>query len=212
MKKVFIFAMSLIMMVVASSEFTYARSDSRGNDKGQSSSHNNSKPQSNSKPQTYRKGDSHPAGSYNKRPVTYERYSKPKVVNKLPPSKYPIRHNGVDYYRNGSKYYKRVNDRYILSPLPFGIRIPIIPPIHSIFRFNNLMYYIAEGIIYQETSNNQYMVVEPQPGMVIPELPMINVSQVNIDGMIYFEHDGILYKQIPTVTGLQYEVIGSLYN
>ncbi|MFI3289615.1 MAG: DUF6515 family protein [Rikenellaceae bacterium] len=187
MKRTVLLILSLLFMVVASSEFTYAKS---------------SKQPSQSKPQTTQ--------SYKGKPVTVVKSSKPKSVAKLPATKYPIKHNGVEYYRSGSKFYKNVNGRFVLTVLPFGLRVPIIPAVHTIFRFNNINYYSSEGVIYQEAGNNEYVVVEPQVGMVVPELPMVNVSEVSIDNMIYFEFDGILYKQIPTVSGLQYEVVGTL--
>ncbi len=186
MKRTVLIILSLLFMVMANSEFTYAKGSKQ--------------PQS--KPQTTQ--------SYKGKPVTVVKSPKPKSVAKLPPTKYPIKHNGVNYYRNGSKFYKQVNGRFVLTVLPFGLRVPIIPAVHTIFRFNNINYYSSEGVIYQEAGNDEYVVVEPQVGMVVPELPMVNVSEVSIDGMVYFEFDGILYKQVPTVSGLQYEVVGTL--
>ncbi len=202
MKRVILLSLSLLFMLSAGSELTYAA----GNNKQPSSKTSKTVKSPSSKQPT------HSSSSYKGKPVTVVKSSKPKTVSKLPPTKHPVKHNGVDYYRSGSKFYKKVNNRYVITTLPFGIRVPIIPAIHSIFRFNNINYYSAEGVIYRETTNNQYEVVEPQIGMVVPELPMVNVNQVSIDGMIYFEFEGLLYKQIPTVSGVQYEVVGSLYD
>lgn len=201
MKKVIIFTLSLLLTIAASGEQTFAKSSKSSPQ--QSSKSSSSRPSSNN-------NSSRPT-SYKGKPVTIVKDSRPKSVSKLPATKYPIKHNGVNYYRSKSKYYKMVNGKYIWTPPPFGLRVPIIPAIHTIFRFNNINYYSSEGVIYREYGN-EYEIVEPQMSMVVPELPMVNVSQVNIDGMTYFEFDGILYKQIPTVSGIQYKVIGSLYD
>lgn len=141
---------------------------------------------------------------------TVVKAAKTKEVSKLPSKSVTVRLKGVDYYRSGSKYYKKVGLRYVLTPPPFGLRVSIIPAIHTIIRFNNINYYCAEGVIYRPTSGDEFEVVEPQIGMVVPQLPEVNVQEVIIDGKIYFEFDNILYKQIPTTSGLQYEVIGTL--
>ena len=47
-------------------------------------------------------------------------------------------------------------------------------------------------------------------GTIVPELPEDDVEKVMIDDKTYLEYDGVLYKEIPTETGLQYEVIGQL--
>lgn len=200
MKKIILVTLSLFVMLSAGGEYAYAN----GNKQPQQSSKSSNQSSKSSK--------SSIPSSYKGKPVTVVKSSKPKTVNKLPATKYPVKHNGSQYYNNKSKYYKYSNGKYIWTPPPFGLRVSIIPAIHSIFRFNNINYYCSEGVIYQQASNNEYVVVEPQMGMVVPELPMVNVNQVSIDGNIYFEFDGILYKQIPTVSGIQYEVIGSLYD
>ncbi len=214
MKKNILIIFSLLFMVVAGGNSAYAQT-SKSNSK-QSISSNDNRNSSSSKKTTSSKnvttnkkvtiGKSTPV----QKPVTVVKNSKTKMVNKVPSKAVTVRVKGSDYYRNGSRYYKYVNSKYVLTMPPFGLRVSIIPALHTIFRFNNYNYYCADGVIYQATSNDQFEVVQPQVGMVLPELPVVNVSEVVIDGMVYFEFDNILYKQIPTTSGLQYEVIGTL--
>lgn len=187
MKKIILITFSLLLIVAVGSSDIYAQSKSSK----QSSKQQTSKTTSG-------------------KTVTVVKDSKPKTVSKVPTKAVTVRFKGANYYRNGSKYYKMVGTKYVLTPPPFGLRVSIIPAIHTVFRFNNINYYCAEGVIYQPTSDDQFEVVQPEIGMVVPELPEVNVREVNIDGTIYFEFEGILYKQIPTATGVQYKVSGSL--
>ena len=57
---------------------------------------------------------------------------------------------------------------------------------------------------------NEYEVVEPSVGTVVPELPENDVEVVTIDGETYYEFDDILYKPLVTKEGVQYEVVGRL--
>ncbi len=215
MKKSILITLSLLVMVVMGSGETFAQNN-RSNSNQQSISKNDNRNSSSRKKVSSSKhptsnrdvkiGNSKPMS----KPVTIVKNSKRKVVNKVPPKAVTVRANGINYYRNGSRYYKYVNSRYVLTMPPFGLRVSIIPALHTIFRYNNLNYYCADGVIYRSTSNDQFEVIQPQVGMIIPELPVVNVSEVVIDGMVYFEFEGILYKQIPTQSGLQYEVMGSL--
>lgn len=133
-----------------------------------------------------------------------------KEVKRLSSKKTSVKYGGVTFHVDNGKYYKYTNSRYVPVAPPKGLRVTVIPP-HSIaFRLNNILYHCCAGVIYREIASNQYEVVEPTSGMIVPELPEVNVRKVNIDGKIYFEFDNILYKQIPTATGLQYEIVGSL--
>ncbi|MFI3317680.1 MAG: DUF6515 family protein [Rikenellaceae bacterium] len=146
--------------------------------------------------------------------ISYAQKQKPsqpaKVVKKVPRKNTPITYKGNNYFLSHKKFYKPSGGKFTIVRPPFGMRVPIIPAVHLAFVFNSQRYYSAKGVIYQEVDNNEYVVVEPQAGMVVPELPEANVNTVEINGKTYYEFDTILYKQIPTVDGLQYEVVGSL--
>lgn len=133
-----------------------------------------------------------------------------KEVKKLPSNHLTVQHNKTYLHVNNGRYYKRVNSSYVLVTPPIGLRVISLPKTRILFRYNNRSYYSSQGVIYVDANNGEYEVVQPEVGMIVPELPEVNVSEVTIDGKIYFEFDGILYKQIPTEYGLQYEVIGTL--
>lgn len=183
MKKLILFSLSLFLLTVVSNQDASARTTSSKKETKVTVQPTSSK--------TTVKA---PTTSSKKTTVTYT----------------PVKHNGVSYYVNGSKYYKKVNSRYVLVTPPIGLRVSILPALYSLLTYNNRNYYYSDGVVYQQY-NNEYTVVKPEEGMVIPALPDVNVREVVIDGMIYFEFDGVLYKQIPTTSGLQYQVIGNLY-
>lgn len=139
--------------------------------------------------------------------------SKQKTISKLPSKKYTmVQHKGVSYYKSNNKYYKIIGGKYVLTTPPKGFRVSVLPALYTTFMFNNIKHFCAEGIVYKSVGANSYEVVEPQMDMLVPELPEFNVRQVNIDGTIYFEFEGTLYKQVPTASGVQYQVSGSLNN
>ena len=72
-----------------------------------------------------------------------------------------------------------------------------------------LPHYYYRGVYYRQV-NNEYEVVEPSVGTVVPELPENDVEVVTIDGETYYEFDDILYKPLVTKEGVQYEVVGRL--
>ncbi len=153
----------------------------------------------------------------NKAPVTVVKSTKPKVVTKVPAKQSAtIKFGGKDYVRHNSKYYIQNGLKLQLVPPPFGLRVYSLPAAFTSFVFNSAMFYIADGMIYRSVANSasgsEYEVVAPEIGMVVPQIPDVNVSQVLVDGQTLFMFDSYLYKQIPTATGLQYEVVGMLSN
>lgn len=146
-----------------------------------------------------------------KSPVTVVKSPKTKVVSRLPKQNTPLKYNGKSYYVHNNKYYRPSGAKFVLTAPPFGLRVSVLPAVNLVFRFDNRNYYCAEGVIYEE-SGNDYVVVEPQMGMIVPELPQLGVSEVLIDGVLYSKYDNILYKQIPTTSGIQYQVAGTLEN
>ncbi len=182
MKKIILTTFSALLIVVSSSDFASAKSDKKSN----------------------------VTTIVNNKKVTIIKDSKPKVVSKLPAKSVTMQFKGANIYKDGYKYYKKVDSKFVVIAPPIGLRVSIIPAIHTIFKFNNINYYCSEGVIYKATEDDQFEVVQPEVGMIVPELPEVNVREVNIDGTIYFEFEGLLYKQIPTESGLQYKVSGSL--
>lgn len=137
--------------------------------------------------------------------------AKPKIANRVPTkNSMVVNFNNRDYIRHNSKYYTKRGSRYLRMSPPFGLHVAALPIIHTSFVFNDRTYYQSEGVIYRPLANSQseYEVVKPEVGMVVPALPEVNVSQVIIEGVTYFEFENLLYKQIPTSGGVHYEVVG----
>lgn len=200
----------LALMLTCGGSFTSA--DAAQREKTTTSNSSNSKSSSNSKVVTTTTQKTTTIKSpVSKSNVTVVNYPKVKSVNKVSPkTSVSIKFNGLEFFVSDNKYYKLVNSKYIWVMPPVGLKVSVLPTVRLSFNFNNRVYYSSGGAIYQEVAGNQYEVVAPEIGMIVPELPEVNVSQVSIDNMIYFEYDNTLYKQIPTQSGLMYEVVGFL--
>ncbi|MFI3259967.1 MAG: DUF6515 family protein [Rikenellaceae bacterium] len=142
--------------------------------------------------------------------MTVVRPSKVHSINRLPRRYDHLYFGGGSYYRHKSKFYKRWGARYVLVPPPFGMRLAVLPALYTIFEFNQRDYYCCDGIIYAEVDGDEFEVVEPQMGMVVPQLPKVGVQEVEIDNMIYYEFEGYLYREVLTEFGKQYKVAGSV--
>jgi hypothetical protein len=116
---------------------------------------------------------------------------------------------GKKYHYQNGYYYSFFGNAYNIVPAPIGIRINLLPVGYKQIFVLGVPYFYYKGTYYKKVKNT-YETVAPTVGTVVPELPDEDVEKVMIDDNTYYEYDGILYKQIPTETGLQYEVIGNL--
>jgi hypothetical protein len=63
------------------------------------------------------------------------------------------------------------------------------------------VYYIkVEG-------SESYKVVLPPKGTIVPSLPD-GAEKTQIDGITYFEYQGVLYKEVIIDQAVKYEVVG----
>ncbi|MFI3268436.1 MAG: DUF6515 family protein, partial [Rikenellaceae bacterium] len=144
-------------------------------------------------------------------PVKVVRKPNQAYIQYLPSRHVVERHNGISYYRCGARYYRRINSRYVVVPPPAGLIVSLAASILDIILFDDMRYYYSDGIMYRRINNsNNYMVIEPEYGMIVPELPDVNVSEVYIDGITYYEFNEVLYLPIPTAVGVQYQVSGNI--
>jgi hypothetical protein len=75
----------------------------------------------------------------------------------------------------------------------------------------NTPFYYYQGVYYrQDLIYNNYEVVAPPMGAIVPELPDFDVREVVISGRVYLEYDNVLYKEVVTQYGIQYQVMGTL--
>jgi hypothetical protein len=121
-----------------------------------------------------------------------------------------VTYRGIDYSYDNGRYYRVNNGAYIVTAPPRGIRVSIIPSGFLTLMVGTLPYYYYGGVYYREIATDNYEVVDPPMGAIVPELPADDVRAVVIGGKTYFEYDNILYKTVVTSSGVQYKVIGTL--
>ncbi|MFI3331420.1 MAG: DUF6515 family protein [Rikenellaceae bacterium] len=122
-----------------------------------------------------------------------------------------IKNNNLGLTILNGRYYKPgPGNKSVLIAPPVGLVVNILPGGYRTFVYGGLPYYFCSGVVYVRNNNNEYEVVKAQNGMVVPELPDEGVSRFVIDNALYFKYDNVVYKQIPTTEGLQYEVVGSI--
>lgn len=100
--------------------------------------------------------------------------------------------------------------KVVVKKVVVGSRVRVLPPKTVVIKFQKTPFIYAEGVFYRKLCSNEYEVVKPEIGMVIPELPRYNVEKVCVNGEDLFLFEGTLYKQIPTTQGVQYRVSGFL--
>lgn len=121
-----------------------------------------------------------------------------------------VRHRGVSYYYNSNRFYQQRNGFYHVVAAPFGYRVNTIQVGCYSFNRGNIAYYYSGGSFYNYNSSGYYTVAAPPQGAMVYDLPF-GTQTLTIDGKIYYEYAGILYRKIETAGGDAYEVTGS-YN
>lgn len=123
------------------------------------------------------------AGGYYRSPYHYHYYPRP-------------------YYYRPYRYYG----------MPVGFVVNVLP--YGFLSFNTAWgpYYYSDGFFYQPyagagTEREQYQVVDPPMGVVIPSLPS-GVNTVVIDGNTYYEKNGTYYQEILQDKQVKYVVVG----
>ncbi|MDP9047511.1 MAG: hypothetical protein M3N14_05195 [Bacteroidota bacterium] len=94
-------------------------------------------------------------------------------------------YHGGAFYRPGYGYYGYPHIGFYLDVLPFG---------YYPFFWNSAWYYYYGGIFYSPYANGGYQVTAPPIGAGIPNLPK-NANPIRIDGVQYYESDGVYYKE-----------------
>ncbi|HEY8780917.1 MAG TPA: DUF6515 family protein [Mucilaginibacter sp.] len=93
-------------------------------------------------------------------------------------------YHGGAFYRPGFGYYGYPHIGFYLGFLPFGY--------YPFYWGDNLFYYYG-GVFYSPYDNGGYQVVAPPIGAAVPDLPD-NAQSIKIDGVQYYELDGVYYK------------------
>ena len=96
-----------------------------------------------------------------------------------------VGYHGGAFYRPGFGYYGYPHLGFYLGILPFG---------YYPFYWGAGLYYYYNGIFYTPYDNGGYQVTAPPIGAGVPSLPG-NANAIKIDGVQYYEADGVYYKE-----------------
>jgi len=97
-----------------------------------------------------------------------------------------VGYHGGAFFRPGFGYYGYPHLGFYLGILPFG---------YYPFYWGAGLYYYYDGIFYTPYDNGGYQVTTPPIGAGVPTLPS-NAKPIKIDGIQYYESDGVYYKEI----------------
>lgn len=89
------------------------------------------------------------------------------------------------FYRNSYGYYGYPHLGFYLGVLPYG---------YYPFYWGSSLYYYYGGVFYSPYDNGGYQVTEPPVGAGVPDLPE-DAQPIRIDGVQYYELDGVYYKE-----------------
>jgi hypothetical protein len=142
--------------------------------------------------------------------VTVVKQRTVRMFQTLPVGYASTLYGGRNFYHYGGRYYGYSGNMYSIIGAPIGIRIRLLPAGYKRVFIGGAPHFYYSGVYYREIGNNEYEVIEPIIGTIVPELPDENVEEVMIDGQTLYEYDNILYKSIVTKDGTQYEVVGKL--
>lgn len=116
-----------------------------------------------------------------------------------------IIHRGpYDYYYADGRYYRYINNVYVISRPPVGAIIAK-SVLNGLLRLTdyvirdaygrNQRYYTDDDGVYYLKSNNNYIVVDPPVGAIVYELPY-GFEEVTINGTKYYKVDDNFYELV----------------
>jgi hypothetical protein len=105
--------------------------------------------------------------------------------------------HGGAFYRPGFGYYGYPHLGYYLGGLPFG---------YYPFYWGSALYYYYGGVFYSPYDNGGYQVTAPPIGAGVPDLPS-TAQAIKIDGIQYYEVDGVYYKETADDKGKKIYVV-----
>lgn len=116
-----------------------------------------------------------------------------------------IIHRGpYDYYYADGRYYRYINNVYVISRPPVGAIIAK-SVLNGLLRLTDYVikdalgrtqrYYTDDDGVYYVKSNNNYIVVDPPVGAIVYELPY-GFEVVTINGTKYYQVDDNFYELV----------------
>lgn len=88
-----------------------------------------------------------------------------------------------------------------------GTRVKKRPQKSIVIYHKNIPYYYVDGVFYKFV-DKVYEVIRPKIGMIVPELPKEGVVEMRVEDELFYVYDGVMYKEVPTKQGIQFEVRG----
>jgi hypothetical protein len=142
--------------------------------------------------------------------VTVVKQRNVRILQTLPDGYSSTFFGGRNFYHHGGRYYGYAGNMYTTITAPIGMHLRRIPIGTRRVFIGGMPHFYYLGVYYKDVGNNEYEVVEPIVGTIVPELPNENVEEVILNGQTLYEYDNILYKSIVTKNGVQFEVVGKL--
>ena len=126
---------------------------------------------------------------------------------RLPSGSTTVIVRGSNYHYHGGWFYSRRGSSYVVVRSPYGARVRRVPNGCTVIVVRRRNYYYYGGTYYRYyPSQTYYEVVEAPADAIVPDLPE-GAEQVEIDGVIYYKYEDVLYKPIYVEGILQYKVI-----
>ncbi len=137
--------------------------------------------------------------------IVIRRIKEAKEVRSLPKKHSTIEYNGTSYYEANDRYYVECEDGFKFATPPSGLKVDALPEGATMFQFLDRKYYIYRGVLYKYTSDGECEITLPEVGMTLTEMPETTTREIVVDGNLYIEADGLMYR--PTPDGQHFIVV-----
>ena len=142
-----------------------------------------------------------PVRHYNKQP------RRGAHLTKLPNKSTVVRYRTSNYHYRDGIFYRPVNNSYVVTKPPLGIRVSVLPPKAYRVNLSGRMYFYYYGIYYVSSQVGGYEVVEAPLGARIDALPD-GYEIFELDSKVYYRLDDNYYKAVVEPNGnVVYEVV-----
>lgn len=146
-------------------------------------------------------------GPFHRNRMVVLRPRRPRTCLAMGPGFVTIGYRGLDYYWSQGWFYRPAAQGFIAVCPPRGIRVRMLPPGFFVLAAPVPTFY-ANGTFYREVGPQEFEVVEPMLGAVVPNLPDQEVEEIQWEGQTLYEYDNALYRQVQTNGNQGYEVVG----
>ena len=136
----------------------------------------------------------------------------------LPCTRQPVEANGTTYFRCGDSWYQSIEQEgwTVYSEIwpPAGAAVSTIPDDHMTVQSAGRTLYATDHAWYERSPAGSYVVVEPPVGLPIDHLPESakHGIPVVVNGVTYYRHLGVFYKEEGDGAASHYVVAKSPYD